>query len=108
MAPPPSSEPVKSDRNSRILALAIALAALALMLWIGRHDVPGLRTVWAGLSGSGAEQTGTGNPELDACLAQRVGDVDKMRDEGVITPAQHQSFKARAVSFCEAQFPPAQ
>ncbi|MBO6758843.1 MAG: hypothetical protein JJ902_21110 [Roseibium sp.] len=106
--PPSEPRPTGSDRRGRITALAIAFLALLLMLWIGREDVPGLSTVWTGLTGSTTESAGTGNPELDACLAQRVGDVDQMRADGVINDSQYDTFRGRAVSFCEAQFPPSQ
>jgi len=107
MTPPPSRG-AASDRTGRIVALCIAASALLLMLWIGRHDVPVLNTAWAALTGAGSQPASTGNPELDACLAQRVGDVDQMREDGVITSAQYDAFKARAEAFCTAQFPPVQ
>ncbi|MTI42350.1 hypothetical protein JM93_01765 [Roseibium hamelinense] len=91
----------------RVTALAIAGASLGLMIWIGREDVPILRDTVAMITGSSGPSTeGTGNPELDACLAKRVGDVDKMRADGVVSDAQYETFRARAVGFCEAQFPP--
>ena len=46
------------------------------------------------------------NPALDACLAQRVGDVDRMKSEGVIDDARYASFRARAEELCRAQNPP--
>jgi len=93
---------------ARIAALAVALCALALMIWLGRHDVPVVRGLMAGISGEEVQQQGTGNPELDACLADRAGAVDKMREEGVINAAQYTEFRQRAVDYCEAQFPRAQ
>jgi len=107
MTPPPSRG-AASDRTGRLVALLISVAALLLMLWIGRNDVPGLNTAWATLTGSGQQQASTGNPELDACLVQRVGDVDKMREDAVITAAQYDAFRARAEAFCFAQYPPGQ
>ncbi|WP_417667007.1 hypothetical protein [Roseibium sp.] len=95
-------------RAARFTALAIALAALVLMIWLGREDVPFVRAAILTATGqSEAEATSTGNPELDACLAKRVGDVDKLLAEGMIKESQYSAFKRRASSYCETQFPPA-
>lgn len=40
------------------------------------------------------------NPELEACLEKRVGDVEQMVAEGVITEAQSVSFSQRATELC--------
>ena len=47
-----------------------------------------------------------GNPELAACIAERGGHVDKMVADGVIGADQAEGFRARAIAFCEQQFPP--
>ena len=44
-------------------------------------------------------------PALDACLAKRVGDVEAMKSDGVITEAQYADFKASAIQLCRAQNP---
>lgn len=95
------------SRGARLVALVIALAALCLMIWLGREDVPFVRAALTSVTGA-AEETAasSGNPQLDACLASRVGDVEKMREEGVINAAQYDTFRGRAVAYCEAQFPP--
>ncbi|MBD1546689.1 hypothetical protein [Roseibium aggregatum] len=90
---------------ARIAALAIALCALALMVWIGRNDMPVIRGLMVTVSGTGPVEESTGNPELDACLKDRSGAVDKMRKEGIINAAQYNEFHQRAVDYCEAQFP---
>lgn len=46
----------------------------------------------------------TGIPALDDCIAERVGAVDAMRSSGVIDDRQYDSFKTRAIQFCEGQF----
>lgn len=95
------------SRGARLVALAVALAALCLMVWLGRDDVPFVRAVMTSVTGSAEEAVASsGNPELDACLASRVGDVEKMREDGVINAAQYDTFRGRAVAYCEAQFPP--
>ena len=88
--------------------MAIAFGALALMIWIGRNDVSSIQYAIGLVSGKQAsEAQGSGNPELDACLAQRVGDVDQMKADGVINASQYEAFKGRAISLCQAQYPPA-
>ena len=93
------------SRGARLAALVLALGALALMIWLGRNDVPVVRGLMTSISGADAQQAGTGNPELDACLKNRAGAVDKMREDGVINAAQYDTFHQRAVDYCEAQFP---
>ena len=51
-----------------------------------------------------AELEASGNPELAACLQERVGAVNKMREDGIIDSTQYDQFRARAESFCEGQF----
>ncbi|WP_417673425.1 hypothetical protein [Roseibium sp.] len=90
---------------ARVAALGIALCALALMVWLGRNDVPVIRGLMTGNSETEVQQESSGNPELDACLKDRGGAVEKMREEGVINAAQYNEFHQRAVDYCEAQFP---
>jgi competence protein ComGC len=45
------------------------------------------------------------NADLQNCLDQRVGDVEKMKSEGVINDAQYTSFRQRAEDLCRAQHP---
>jgi hypothetical protein len=92
--------------GARLTALAIAMLSLGLMIWLGRNDVPFLRTTIAGLTGE-TPATSSDNPELDACLAKRVGDIDKLLAEGMIKDSQYPSFRRRATSYCETQFPAA-
>lgn len=81
--------------KARGVALLVALAAAAALGWINRDAFLG-----------GAEKTAaSGNPELAACLAERVGAVDTMRSEGIVNDAQYAAFRARAEDFCRAQFP---
>jgi hypothetical protein len=82
---------------ARVLALAVAMAAAAVIAFYHRADLlpkpaPGAD---AGL-----------NPQFVACRDERVGQVDRMRSDGVIGDAQVEIFKERAIAFCAAQFPP--
>jgi len=83
--------------GARLLALLVAASAAGLVAFYHRADllpkVPPAAD--AGL-----------DPEFVACRDFRVGQVDRMRSEGVIGDAQVEVFKERAVAFCAAQFPP--
>jgi hypothetical protein len=82
---------------ARVLALAVILAAGALIAVYHRDDLLP-KPVPAANSGL--------NPEFVACRDQRIGQVDKMRSDGVIGDAQVEIFKERAMAYCAAQFPP--
>lgn len=45
------------------------------------------------------------NPELAGCLKQRVGDVDNMQQEGILSDAQYADFKERAIQLCRQLHP---
>ena len=91
--------------STRITAFALALGGLALMAWIGIFGFAGVAlTPFADLT-SGSDTEAAGNPALEACLTERVGAVDTMRREGVVSDAQYDAFRARAVSYCRAQNP---
>uniref|UniRef100_UPI003BA9C2C0 hypothetical protein n=1 Tax=Stappia sp. TaxID=1870903 RepID=UPI003BA9C2C0 len=92
--------------TARIAAFALALGGLALMGWIGFFGFAGVAlTPFANIV-AGSEATASGNPALEACLAERVGAVDSMRRDGVVSDAQYDTFRARAVSYCRAENPP--
>lgn len=106
MRSPPQKSSVLDSRLARILALIVALSALTLMGWLGREDVSFVRGLVSGVTGQTTTQTViAGNPKLDACLGQRVGDVENMRADGIVNEVQYKAFKSRAISYCQAQFP---
>lgn len=45
----------------------------------------------------------TGNLALDVCLEKRLGDVKRMKAEGVINDSQFTQFMRRAQQLCEMQ-----
>ncbi len=45
------------------------------------------------------------NPGLEACLAERIGHVNKMREDGILSEAKYGAFKARAEELCVQQNP---
>lgn len=95
----------------RLVALAIAL----LLIWafmaswgddlraLIRGNPPELPMVRQPLPDEGIV-----NPALQACLDKRIGDVDSMREEGVIDDVQYAAFRDRAEALCHAQNPPDQ
>lgn len=88
-------------------AFIVAVGVFCLMIWLGREDVPFVRaTLNSMIGGETSSAPSTGNPDLDACLEKRIGDVDKLLAEGMIQKSQHPVFKRRASSYCETQFPP--
>ncbi|SDU05380.1 hypothetical protein [Stappia sp. ES.058] len=91
---------------ARLSALVVAGLAVLAIVWIGRVGFAGVAlTPFEHLAPAGNADL-AGNPELAACLQSRVGAVDQMRSDGVIDDAQYDTFKTRAVSYCQAQFPP--
>ncbi len=52
-----------------------------------------------------AEESGL-NPEFVKCRDERVGQVEKMFNEGVIQQDKFELFKKRAIDTCAGQFPP--
>ena len=86
------------------LCLAIAIAVLLYTRW--GEDMAALMA--AGSTAPQPAQSNTvkpANPALEACLANRVGDVDRMKDEGIVDDRQYSKFKARAEELCRAQHP---
>ncbi|MGI9350454.1 MAG: hypothetical protein ACR2O3_02725 [Rhizobiaceae bacterium] len=94
---------------ARLLALCIALLITIVLVYNYKDDFARLFT--------GSEEAGlpvtnidtapdeAANPALAACLQQRVGDVDRMKDEGILSEAQYASFRARAEELCVQQNP---
>lgn len=91
---------------ARILALAIAAALAGAIAWIGQVGFAGVAMTPFAHTGTASAGLASANPALAACLAERVGAVDRMRDENLINSGQYDAFRARAVSYCETQFPP--
>ncbi|WP_321341042.1 hypothetical protein [Breoghania sp.] len=98
-----SDRPARSALDTpyaRILALLIACLTAALLGWINRD------ALFA--SAPAPSISAKANPELDACLSERVGAVERMRKEGVVNERQYDEFRTRAEDYCTARFPPAQ
>ena len=92
---------------ARLLALVLAIL-LGWLLWSNWAD--DFKRVASGEKEppavvSADEPTKPANPALQECLAQRVGDVDRMKEEGILSDDQYGSFRARAEELCRAQNP---
>ncbi|MEI2385998.1 hypothetical protein [Breoghania sp. JC706] len=81
---------------ARLLALIVAALAATALAWINRD---------AFVSAPVGTTATAGNPDLAACLAERGGAVDRMKQDGVIDARQYNQFRARAEAFCAAQYP---
>jgi hypothetical protein len=92
---------------ARLIALliAVAIAALFVFNWSDEAEQllagtePGIPIIEQQV------QVRPVNAGLQNCLEQRVGDVEKMKSEGVINDAQYTSFRQRAEELCRAQHP---
>lgn len=92
---------------ARLLALVLAIL-LGWLLWSNWADdfkrlASGEKEAPAVVSA--AEPAKPANPALQECLAQRVGDVDRMKEEGILSDAQYGNFRSRAEGLCRAQNP---
>ncbi len=92
---------------ARLLALLLAVG-IGWLLW--SNWAQDFQTLFAGETEntpviSTSEPAKPANPALEECLAQRVGDVDRMREEGILSDTQYGSFRARAEELCRQQNP---
>ena len=90
---------------ARAIALLIAIAIIAyLVIGLGDELVASFGGDVEDDYPAIAEITTT-TPELQACLDDRVGDVDRMREEGILSDAQYTAFRGRAEALCREQNP---
>ena len=82
---------VLDRRAARLVALAVFAAMVALLAYIHRDDLF-------------AEEPPEATGPLAECLAARLGAVDKMIGEGVVSADQAQLFKTRAVALCRSLY----
>ncbi len=92
---------------ARVLGLLIALL-MAFLLWFNWSG--DFKNLFAGGTEKPAmvsvsEPAKPANPALQNCLAQRVGNVEEMKADGILSDAQFASFKSRAENLCRAQNP---
>ncbi|GGE77376.1 hypothetical protein H1W37_00775 [Stappia taiwanensis] len=92
--------------GARVAALAVALAAGAAIVWVGKSGFSGMPLTPFAKAPGAANTAPSASPELAACLAERLGAVEQMRRDGLVSDGQHETFRARAISYCQTQFPP--
>ncbi len=78
---------------ARFVALGVFFGAALALAWSHRDD----------LIPPPAALARAGDDPVAVCLATRAGDIDRMRDERVITDDQASLFKSRAEALCVAQ-----
>ena len=96
-----------TERLMRVIALLAGLAIFFFMVFKWGEEMRAL--VSGNQSGAPALEDKTAaegaNPALAACLDKRIGDVNKMRDDGVINDSQFEEFTRRARELCLSQNP---
>lgn len=85
------------------LAIAVLIGVIIFVYWaddirnIGTDDTQQLPVV------SREGPVRSESPALQQCLDQRVGDVERMKSEGIVNDAQYAEFRERAQELCRAQ-----
>lgn len=104
-----TSNPFIDTGAARIIALCLALFFAFLLIYNYKDD---FQKVFSGSDESVLPVTSTdtapenaANPALAACLQKRIGDVNKMKEEGLLSDAQYTSFRSRAEDLCLQQNP---
>ncbi|MFK5980444.1 MAG: hypothetical protein QM488_16325 [Rhizobiaceae bacterium] len=106
MATAENSQGFADSSIARIIALILAIAIAGLLFFNWSAEFGGLFSASKEPSQVSASQPAKeANPALDACLSQRVGDVDRMKSEGILSDAQYAKFKMRAQDLCVVQNP---
>lgn len=91
---------------ARLISLAIAILIGALIVVYWGDDIRNLGTEQAPAIPIVSQNTPDRaiSTALQNCLDQRVGDVDKMKAEGVISDSQYTEFRQRAEELCHARY----
>ena len=86
--------------RARLLAVVVILLSGTALGFIHREDLapPVPKTTF--------KEKPKLNPAFVNCRDTRLGQVDQMLKDKVITKAQYVSFKTRALDTCAARFPP--
>lgn len=88
---------------ARIIAAAAAHGFATILLFWSADDVsrPFAARSETPIPAAALHET-TADPNVVACLEQRLGDVERMQADGLIDAAQYELFKNRATSYCNA------
>ena len=94
---------------ARLIALCLALLIAIILVYNYKQDFAAMfsdsPTGSLPVTNVDTPQDEAANPALAACLAQRIGDVDRMKEEGILSEAQYASFRANAEELCFQQNP---
>ena len=94
---------------ARLISLCVALLISIILVYNYRtdfkHMLAGASDANVSLPEVDAASDEPINPALATCLEQRIGDVDRMRDDGILTESQYGSFRSRAKELCVQQNP---
>lgn len=92
---------------ARVVALLLALLFAFLLYYHYKDDFARLASneVEVGLPEATTASIAETNPALAQCLQKRIGDVNQMKQDGVLSQAQYASFKTRAEDLCVQQNP---
>ena len=90
--------------------LAAALAVFFAVIWFYNYQADFGRLISGDdgsvqLPESSSQASIDQNPGLAACLEQRIGDVDQMKKDGLLSEDKYASFRARAEQLCAQQNP---
>ena len=81
----------------KYLAGAVIVACVGMLAWLNRDIL---------FPNPALQEAETVNPEFIKCRDERVAQVTKMRDDGVINDKQFEVFKGRAIETCAGRYTP--
>ncbi len=92
---------------ARIVAAVLAL--LIAIVWFYNYQADFSRLISGDavnqLPEASSQAAVAANPALAACLKKRVGDVDQMKKDDLLSGDKYASFRARAEQLCTQQNP---
>jgi hypothetical protein len=94
------------SRSARVIALLVVLGCGYVMYALQARYVAQATTPLPQGNQSAEPTDADLNPEFVKCRNERVGQVEKMRSDGVIGDDKFAEFRQRAISTCAGQFPP--
>ena len=104
-----SSERFIHSPAARLIALGLSVGLFAIIYTNWSDEIQQEIASFSGEEGTplvhevGVERVNEDHPELASCLAERVGHVDQMLSDGLISEEQHGTFATRATALCTAQ-----
>lgn len=92
---------------ARIVAGVLALLIAIVWFYNYQADFGRLMSgnITSELPSASPQAAAVSNPALAACLKKRVGDVDQMKKDGLLSDDKYVSFRSRAEQLCSQQNP---